>query len=363
MAIAAMRRNASTSAALPLLVLLLCVWCSAVADAQRLTASFPLEPLRKDWTGEGGFCGEISFQMIAAARGIWISQRAARNLAGPNGNNQYELLLGDNELKLCTALRFNCSRYASSSISQKKDFTIWAKRQLIAQQPVVFAAYISGGSDPDYDHIMPLYSVSYDAASASTYSTSDSWVWSNDYGLSITRALNDATGFFAPSGSRCGYTDAQGGCVPSGTCYGLAISGVNGLKDAKGVYLPLRLAIRSWESSSGVLDALPPLQEPPARSSSPKRFARYNLTLGSGFANSPANAGLAAGTEFTVARCDGAGSVPSSPATFGDAIKGCAKKATFVVGQANLTSAMGDATFGTFLSSSVTYFVAGRGRW
>jgi hypothetical protein len=193
------------------------------AQAPDLAPSGPLDiPPRDQWTNGDGYCGETSIQSIGLFYGAWISQQLLRTLAGG------ELLLGSNETKALDALHFHYSLFANQSAQpQLQSFLAWLESNLTNGVPCVFAAYVTDGNDdPDYDHIMP----------AVGWAPNDVLVFNDNFGDRLMRPASTLSG----TRQSCSYDTAHGGCIPAGTDYGVAITG---LADDAHATLPVSISV------------------------------------------------------------------------------------------------------------------------
>lgn len=161
----------------------------------------PLGPIRQDWGFAGGFCGEVSIQQTALYHGAWVGQAQARKLGGG------ELLLGENLENVVEKLGFRSAAWRSDAsqaavskgVPSKylQQYMAWMKQQVLRNYTVIFGAHIKGGTNSEYDHIMPAFGVHLRKAPGSLdYDPLDELTWSNDYGQVIRRAMG-APGFFA----------------------------------------------------------------------------------------------------------------------------------------------------------------------
>jgi hypothetical protein len=186
-------------------------------------------PIRNQWTNADGYCGETSIQAIALYYGTWVSQGLVRTLAGG------EVLLGVNATVPLDDLGFTYTQWNSSAPdSQFDDFMVWLKTNLLAGYPPFFAAYLSDGNDPDYDHIMPASGIA--STSASAFLATDVLTYSDNFGDVITRAAT----LLSATRQTCSYSSTEGGCIPTDVDYGIAVTGV---ADPSGVTFPVTLTI------------------------------------------------------------------------------------------------------------------------
>jgi hypothetical protein len=186
-------------------------------------------PLRLQWPNDHGYCGETSMQAIGLYYGAWISQDLARRVAGG------EVLLGVNAKAALEAFSLDPEEWQSSSRPQFQGFAVWTKNHLASGHPVIFGAYLTDGfGDPDYDHIMPATGIRYE--SLASYAASDELTYTDNYGHAIVRPI----GTLSATRVTCGYSSAQGGCIPSEIDYGVAVKGII---DRQGATLPVSIAV------------------------------------------------------------------------------------------------------------------------
>lgn len=167
-------------------------------------------PGRKQFDQGGGYCGEVTIQMLMMKHGAWIPQSVARAAGGG------ELLLGVNYDKALNALGIS---YAPFKGSGAQAFFAFAKEQLLKDRGVVLVAYLRGSNDADYDHIMPVVGVKY--ARPTGYDGNDVFYVNNDYkAVAVQRKAN---GYACTKGNKQSLD--QAGCVPTNTRYGVALAG------------------------------------------------------------------------------------------------------------------------------------------
>jgi len=111
-------------------------------------------PPRSMWgQGEGtrGYCGETSFQTHGIFFGNWISSQIARNNA-----DGIELLIGENDVKAATGLKFKFEAYPSDTKDDAgTEFVEWARAQIDLGNIVVHG-FLDSDGEKEYDHIMPI---------------------------------------------------------------------------------------------------------------------------------------------------------------------------------------------------------------
>jgi hypothetical protein len=182
------------------------------------------------WENDNGYCGETSVQSIALYNGAWVSQQTVRTLAGG------ELLLGVNADKALKKLHFQFESWRGSGSSQFQSYMAWMKKNLSAGVPVIFAAYLSGSSDSDYDHIMPAIGVQSTNATGG-FGSSDKLEWNT---LFSSQTVTNTFGALGGSRSSCKLSIGKGGCVPLGVDYGIAVPG---FLDKDQATLPIKLTV------------------------------------------------------------------------------------------------------------------------
>lgn len=202
----------------------------AGADASVGTTVALNIPAREQWPNGGGYCGETSIQSIALFYGAWISQAVVRDVAGG------EVLLGVNDAKALDALHFAHASFSSTaSQPQYQGFMQWMKGELALGVPCIYGVYLTDGTnDPDYDHIMPATGVEF--LSLATYDPNDRLTFNDNFGDRLTRDFGTLSGTRAS----CAFSSTQGGCVPLGVDFGIAVTGI---VDAQHVTLPVSVSV------------------------------------------------------------------------------------------------------------------------
>jgi hypothetical protein len=187
-------------------------------------------PPRIQWPNANGYCGETSIQSIALYYGTWVSQQLARTLAGG------EVLIGTNSPQVLQALNFTFTQWDNTGMQpQFQGFMVWLKSNLAIGYPAYFGAYLTdGNNDPDYDHIMPATGIAYTNLSA--YDPSDVLTYNDNFGDQIVRPASQ----LSATRASCSYNSTQGGCIPQGVDYGIAVTGV---VDPQHVTLPVSLSV------------------------------------------------------------------------------------------------------------------------
>ena len=113
---------------------------------------------RRQWDNAQGYCGETSIQTSALYVGAWLSQAVVRAAGGGS-----EILVC-NEPKDCNVagaldklgLAFELFADNALPTPQPAAFIALVKAHLDAGRPAIQCIYVNGGSDSDYDHIVPI---------------------------------------------------------------------------------------------------------------------------------------------------------------------------------------------------------------
>jgi hypothetical protein len=127
------------------------------------------------------------------------------------------------------ALHLDHAQYGGPVAPQFQDFMLWIKTKLTLGVPVIFTVYLSGSSDPDYDHIMPATGIA--SSNLPAYDATDVLTFDNNFGLQLMHAVGTMSGTRAS----CAAGLSEGGCVPQDVDYGTA---VNGITDTQHATLP-----------------------------------------------------------------------------------------------------------------------------
>lgn len=177
------------------------------APAKAAGAGWVYRPGRIQYDEHNGYCGETSIQVLMLEHGVWVPQETARAAGGS------ELLLGLNYDKALRKLGIVYEEFAGRGY---EEFMRWTKQKLQEGRGVVTVAYIRGGPDSEYDHIMPI--VAYKACPTGGDSL---YVHSNYDSLPVERKVADY------SCTRSNKKDSidKAGCVPRDTRWGYAILG------------------------------------------------------------------------------------------------------------------------------------------
>ena len=156
----------------------------------------------------------MSLQSAGLYYGNYISQEHAR-LAG---GSMTQLLIGDNMEGACTALALTITTwdFVGQPRPQSSGFLTWLRQHIGSGRPVIVGVYTSQvGSDPDYDHIVPVSGVS-----GSRVRLNDLW---------SPGAVNVSVPAGVRSRGQCSggsTTQPYTYCLPSQVSYGIAVTGV-----------------------------------------------------------------------------------------------------------------------------------------
>jgi len=148
-----------------LFLILINAVCGTTVATANLTTLLPIPP-RYMWGWGGpsnGFCGECSFQSAALYYGSYVSQELIREAATtPKG----ELLIGVNDVQAADKLKLTHAEwdFKHQPMPQNHDFLLWTRDYVQQGVPVVAGWYATFGTDPDYDHIMPIIGVQTDSS-------------------------------------------------------------------------------------------------------------------------------------------------------------------------------------------------------
>jgi hypothetical protein len=191
-------------------------------------------PERQEWDTADGYCGEESIQTIALHYGTWISQALVRTIGGR------PVKIGDGSEGVLTTLHFHFDTwdYASANNPEYQDFMVWMKGYLVRGIPTIFAEYVGDASpplDPDYDHLVPGIGIKTSSAGSTTFDPQDTLYFNTNEMTSVAKS------FVSLSGTRsCTVASYDGGCVPTQTDYGVAVTGII---DDGNVTLPVEVSV------------------------------------------------------------------------------------------------------------------------
>lgn len=188
----------------------------------------PMQP-GIQWNQHGGYCGAWSVQRAAMAKGAYISQQQVRDHAESGGGHDEEILVpnidGAFEKLHIKAEDFQFNVLPSP---QTEEYMKFMKKNLIADNPVIWMVMFSGDSYPDagysmdnqtngmYGHIEPVVGI------LSDYELTDDTVHDND----VFAYFDDAS-----KSTHYATADEVGGTCSfgsSGTCKAHCSSGLFG---------------------------------------------------------------------------------------------------------------------------------------
>jgi type IX secretion system substrate protein/peptidase C39-like protein len=201
-------------------------------------------PPRIQWPNNNGYCGENSIQMCGLYYGNYISEFTCRNAAG----TQSQVLIYVNDTTALQAFSLNYVEWDPTVNSpQYESYLDWVKQYLNKKQPVIITVYVSGMTDPDYDHIIPA--IGFKAASVNTYSTTDSLTYNTNFDLMpFTRVFSTLYGTRSTANNSAPFPYY----VPKSVDYGVAITGN---KDPNHLTKPVHIVLDSTDEPNITLGA------------------------------------------------------------------------------------------------------------
>jgi len=205
-------------------------------------------PPRLQWDNNNGYCGECSIQQIALFYGTYISQYRVREIIDPT--QRQDVWVPDNSGPIFDALRLSYTAWNSAQATpQYQNYLVWAKSHLQQRHPVIIDVYVQGGTDPDYDHIIPA--TGFTSADTNAYHATDALVFNDNYASNaFTRAFGTLYDTRAMNGNGAIYEY----CIPRDTDYGAAVTGI---RDASGTTLLVSLKLDRWNEPNISLGASP----------------------------------------------------------------------------------------------------------
>lgn len=181
--------------------------------AYHITTDRSLNWGRMQFDNNNGYCGEMSIQTLMLPFGVWVPQVMAREL-GNNGDQSYELILQDRGARsnMLRALDLMLIRYETFRGSNYNEFVSWGKGLLKRGIGFIFVTFNSEGDLTEYDHITPMVGLSRDERHWFTYT---------GYNQRAVKVAVNSYSCTVNSKRRA----AVGGCVPTNTKWGIAITG------------------------------------------------------------------------------------------------------------------------------------------
>ncbi|MGP8217072.1 MAG: T9SS type A sorting domain-containing protein [Bacteroidia bacterium] len=201
-------------------------------------------PPRIQWPNNDGYCGENSIQMCGLYYGNYISEVVVRDVAGG------ELLVYVNDTAALDSLNFNYVEWdPNPNPPQYMTYLDWVKQYLYQKQPVIITVYVSGMSDPDYDHIIPA--IGFYANSVNTYNATDSLTYNTNFDtVYFTRAFSTIYATRAQANNSAPYPYY----IPKNVDYGVAVTGN---KDPGKVTRPVHIVLDSNDEPNVTLGVPP----------------------------------------------------------------------------------------------------------
>jgi hypothetical protein len=201
-------------------------------------------PPRIQWPNNDGYCGENSIQMCGLYYGNYISEVICRNAAGG------ELLIYVNDTIALAAFSLNYIEWNPNvSSPQYMSYLDWVKQYLNKKQPVIITVYVSGMTDPDYDHIIPA--IGFNAASVNSYSATDSLTYNTNFDLTpFTRVFSTLYGTRSVANNSAPFPYY----VPQDVDYGVVVTGN---KDPNHLTKPVHIVLDSTDEPNVTLGAAP----------------------------------------------------------------------------------------------------------
>ncbi|HTA60922.1 MAG TPA: T9SS type A sorting domain-containing protein [Bacteroidia bacterium] len=216
--------------------------CITQLNAQ-VTSELPIAP-RIQWPNNNGYCGENSIQACGLYYGNYISEGLCRTVAGG------ELLLYVNDTTALEAFSFTYKEWnPNATTPQYNTYLNWVKQYLYKKQPVIIAVYVSGMTDPDYDHIIPA--IGFKATSVNAYTTTDSLTYNSNFDTTpFTRIFSTLYATRAQAGNSALYPYY----IPKDVNYGVAVTGN---KDPNHLTKPVHIDLDSNDEPNISLGANP----------------------------------------------------------------------------------------------------------
>lgn len=190
-------------------------------------------PPRIQWMSNYGYCGEMSMISVGLYYGQYISQFDARTIASPgvsqtSANSQ--LLLGVNAGNAAKAMKLKATEWNAAGTANQ--FLTWVKQNIARTFPVIIGVFMRTGTDPDYDHIVPVFAVKSSQPMTDLNYYSDDVLTFNDLGVDKGTTFSYAFGAFQ------GKSNVNPYSLKTKGNYGISITGV---MDTNGDTLPVRI--------------------------------------------------------------------------------------------------------------------------
>ena len=258
--------------------ILLCMVAMAMTAVAPAQVGRTLDiPCRLQWDNDGGYCGELSIQMIGMYHGNYISQDVARTVAGG------EVLFGDvNGEAALDALNFNFGKWDyNQSTPQYQAHLRWMKGHLFNGHPVIFTVFLQGGNDSGYDHIIPA--IGFTSTDTSVFHNSDELIFIDNYQPTpFTRTFQTMWDTRAMNGNGATYDY----CIPRDVDYGCAVLGN---KDLLHETKPVHVSLNRWDEPNVSIGESPVLLNATIKVEGLQPGARYALLRYNNYATVPAS--------------------------------------------------------------------------
>ena len=179
----------------------------------------PIAP-RLQWDNNNGYCGETSVQAIALSCGTYVSEYASRQMFSLD--QSHDLLLDGSLEQVLTDLKLQYEAWNSSAAApQGAGFLAWTKREITAGAPVIAGIFVSGGSDLDYDHIIPLIGF-HSSHDPTHYFSDDQIVYNDNYSI---KSQSQQAGVLLATRTQAEYRDGVY-YLPRNWDFGYAVKGI-----------------------------------------------------------------------------------------------------------------------------------------
>ncbi len=202
------------------------------APPPEMAASRSLDILpRQQMDPNGGYSAETAIQTLALYRGAYLSQDKIRTLATA------PVTLDGNASMVLDTLHVAHDAWDSTGPQpQGVNFLAWTKLQIEQGVPVIYGQYASDAATPQptYDNAVPAIAIA--ATRPTVFDGNDMLTSSDNDGSKVPRQ----TGTYAQDRTSCMKTADQGGCLPLGVDFGIAIEGI---ADAQGATLPVNVKV------------------------------------------------------------------------------------------------------------------------
>lgn len=224
-------------------LLLLLLFISIAQVNAQVSSMLNIKP-RLQWPNNNGYCGENSIQACGLYYGNYIPEGLCRTVAGG------ELLIYVNDTIALEAFSFTYKEWnPNATTPQYMTYLNWVKQYLNNKQPVIIVVYVSGMTDPDYDHIVPA--IGFKATSLNTYTATDSLTYNSNFDtVPFTRVFSTLYATRAMAGNSAPFPYY----IPKSVDYGVAVTGN---KDPNHLTKPVHIDLDSNDEPNISLGANP----------------------------------------------------------------------------------------------------------